>query len=113
GARPRGAGISSARDAFAPVHELVGERVLAQPEHPAWAVLDRPRVERLLGSRPSALDTMSRYYVWRLAGVFLVEDYAGAAVDPDRPGAPPPAAVGNHLARRSRCPTAWRRSPPA
>jgi len=95
-ARPRGAGPSSAGDAFAPVHELVRERVLAQPEHPAWAVLDRPRVERLLASRPAALDTMSRYYVWRLAGVFLVEDYAGAAVDPDRPGAPPPAAVGNH-----------------
>ena len=39
---------------------------------------------------------MSRYYVWRLATVFLVGEYASAAVDPDRPAAPSPAAVGNH-----------------
>ena len=70
--------------------------VLGQPHHPAWAVLDRPRVERLLDAAPTALDVMNRYYVWRLASVFLVDDYAAAAVDPDRPGAPPPAAVGNH-----------------
>ena len=31
----------------------------------------RPRVERLLGSPPVLLDEMSRYYVWRLASVFL------------------------------------------
>ena len=102
----RGAGARRARDAtaaagapadpFGAVHGLVRERVLGQPHHPAWAVLDRPRVERLLGAAPAALDVMSRYYVWRLAGVFLVDEYAAAAVDPDRPGAPPPAAVGNH-----------------
>jgi hypothetical protein len=33
-------------------------------------VLDRPRVEALLASQAGALDTMSRYYVWRLATVF-------------------------------------------
>jgi hypothetical protein len=59
-------------------------------------VLDRPRVERLLGTAPRALDVMSRYYVWRLATVFLVDEYASAGVDPDRPAAPSPAAVGNH-----------------
>jgi hypothetical protein len=90
GARPDGG------DRFAPVHALVRDRVLSQPDHPAWAVLDRPRVERLLAAPPSALDTMSRYYVWRLAGVFLVADYASASIDPDRPGAPPRAAVGHH-----------------
>ena len=54
------------------------------------------RVERLLGAAPPALDVMSCYYVWRLATVFLVDEYASAAVDPDRPAAPSPAAVGNH-----------------
>jgi hypothetical protein len=33
-------------------------------------VLDRQRVEGLLKSQAGALDTMSRYYVWRLATVF-------------------------------------------
>jgi hypothetical protein len=33
-------------------------------------VLDRPRVEALLASDPVTLDTMSRYYAWRLATVF-------------------------------------------
>ena len=63
------------------------DRVLGQPEHPAWAVLDRRRVERLLGAAPPALDVMSRYYVWRLATGFLVDEYASATVDPDRPAA--------------------------
>jgi hypothetical protein len=39
---------------------------------------------------------MSRYYVWRLAGVFLVADFASASIDPDRPGAPSRAPVGHH-----------------
>jgi hypothetical protein len=94
---PRDApGAEDPADPFGRVHELVRDRVLGQPDHPAWAVLDRRRVERLLGSAPSALDVMSRYYVWRLATVFLVGEYASAAVDPDRPAAPSPAAVGNH-----------------
>jgi hypothetical protein len=94
---PRDApGAGEPADSFGRVHELVRDRVLDQPDHPAWAVLDRPRVERLLGTAPRALDVMSRYYVWRLATVFLVDEYASAGVDPDRPAAPSPAAVGNH-----------------
>jgi hypothetical protein len=94
---PRDApGAGEPADPFGRVHELVRDRVLGQPDHPAWAVLDRPRVERLLGTAPRALDVMSRYYVWRLATVFLVDEYASAGVDPDRPAAPSPAAVGNH-----------------
>ncbi len=97
-ARPRDATAAAGvpADRFGAVHGLVRERVLGQPHHPAWAVLDRPQVERLLGAAPGALDVMRRYYVWRLAGVFLVDEYAAAVVDPDRPGAPPPATVGNH-----------------
>ena len=102
-ARARGGGrganagaATAAADPYEAVHALTRDRVLAQPDHPAWAVLDRARVERLLSTPPRALDVMSRYYAWRLAGVFLVDAYASAAVDPDRPGAPPPAAVGHH-----------------
>jgi hypothetical protein len=57
-------------DPFAPVLPEIREAVLAQPDHPAWQVLDRARVESLLASEPAALDTMSRYYAWRLATVF-------------------------------------------
>jgi hypothetical protein len=46
----------------------IREAVLAQPQHVAWQVLNRGRVEQLLASAPS--DVMSRYYVWRLATVF-------------------------------------------
>jgi hypothetical protein len=76
-ARPR---VAAARDTpaaaappdpFANVLALVREAALSQPQHAAWSVLDRPRVERLLGSAPVLLDEMSRYYVWRLASVFL------------------------------------------
>ncbi len=44
--------------------------MLAQPQHDAWQVLDRERVEALLATDAGALDTMSRYYAWRLATVF-------------------------------------------
>jgi hypothetical protein len=57
-------------DHFALALPEIAEVVLSQPAHEAWAVLDRPRVERLLGSPPDGLDEMSRYYVWRLAQVF-------------------------------------------
>jgi hypothetical protein len=49
----------------------VREAALSQPQHPAWAVLDRGRTERLLAAPAPALDEMSRYYVWRLASAFL------------------------------------------
>ena len=57
-------------DAFARILPEIREAVLAQPQHVAWQVLDRARVETLLAAQPKALDTMSRYYVWRLATVF-------------------------------------------
>jgi hypothetical protein len=56
-------------DPFAGVLDLVRRETGAQPDHVAWHVLDRDRVERLLAR--GDLDTMSRYYVWRLATVFL------------------------------------------
>ncbi|HKP88762.1 MAG TPA: hypothetical protein VJT75_02190, partial [Thermoleophilaceae bacterium] len=65
-ARPRAA----ADDPFAPILRDVRRAVLDQPDHPAWSVLSRARVDSLLSSEPAALDTMSRYYVWRLATVF-------------------------------------------
>jgi hypothetical protein len=70
-------------DPFARVHPVVRERVLSAADHPAWALLDRPRVEGLLTAPPAALDTMSRYYVWRLGQVFLVDAYARAGLDPE------------------------------
>ena len=71
-ARPRPAGPAPAApaDHFALALPEIAEHVLSQHDHDAWAVLDRPRVERLLSSQPAALDEMSRYYVWRLAQVF-------------------------------------------
>jgi hypothetical protein len=48
----------------------IRDAVLSQPGHDAWQVLDRDRVEALVRSPAAALDTMSRYYAWRLATVF-------------------------------------------
>jgi hypothetical protein len=61
---------AGAADPFAPVLADVREVVLSQPSHPAWAVLDRARVESVLTREAAALDEVSRYYVWRLATVF-------------------------------------------
>jgi hypothetical protein len=69
--RARGRGAAPAHDdPFARVLPEIRAAVLAQPDHPAWQVLDRGRVESLLGRDAAALDTMSRYYAWRLATVF-------------------------------------------
>jgi hypothetical protein len=68
-ARPRPAAAEAGPDPFARVQEAVRREAAAQPGHVAWQVLDRDRVERLLAR--GDLDTMSRYYVWRLATVFL------------------------------------------
>jgi hypothetical protein len=57
-------------DPFARILPEIRDTVLSQPGHQAWAVLDRARTERLLSSPAAALDTMSRYYAWRLATVF-------------------------------------------
>ncbi|HEX8065368.1 MAG TPA: hypothetical protein VF520_02445 [Thermoleophilaceae bacterium] len=71
GRLPRGGGGGGGvPDPFARVLAEVRETVLSKPGHQAWAVLDRPRVEGLLSSPAAGLDTMSRYYVWRLATVF-------------------------------------------
>lgn len=56
-----------------PLDRVLGElrtAATAAPDHPAWQVLDRPRVEDLLASPAAALDDMSRQYAWRLATVF-------------------------------------------
>ena len=68
--RRAAAGGEASDDPFERVLPEVRDTVLSQPEHQAWSVLDRARVERLLGSPPGALDTMSRYYAWRLATIF-------------------------------------------
>ena len=69
-ATARRARAAAADDPFAPILREIRDTVLSQPEHQAWAVLDRARVERLLEAPAPALDTMSRYYAWRLATVF-------------------------------------------
>jgi hypothetical protein len=60
----------AAHDPFAVALAEIREVVLGAPEHPAWAVLDRGRVEALLNTPAPALDAMSRSYVLRLATVF-------------------------------------------
>jgi hypothetical protein len=57
-------------DPFATMLSEIRDAVLSLPDHPAWQLLDRPRTEALLRSDATALDTMSRYYAWRLATVF-------------------------------------------
>ncbi|MEA2473581.1 MAG: hypothetical protein QOE06_1496 [Thermoleophilaceae bacterium] len=68
--RAEAGAAGAADDPFARVLPEIRDTVLSQSEHQAWPVLDRDRVERLLSSPPGALDTMSRYYAWRLATVF-------------------------------------------
>lgn len=69
--RARPAGGDAGTAPFATVLGLVRDAVLERPGHPAWDVLDRARVERLLARDAHTLDTMSRYYVWRLGTVFV------------------------------------------
>jgi hypothetical protein len=73
-------------DPFAAVHADVAAAVAAQQGHPAWEVLDRERVERLLTRDSASLDVMSRYYVWRLAQVFWEEPSAPAGQSAAPPG---------------------------
>jgi hypothetical protein len=72
-ARRRLPGPRSASDPFEAAMREVRDLVLSQREHPAWTVLDRLRVEHLLMSDARSLDTMSRYYLWRLATVFSLQ----------------------------------------
>ena len=70
----RGSAPDVGAEPFGRIFSEIRETVLSQPDHPAWPVLDRPRVERLLSSDAAALDAMSRYYAWRLATVFGAPD---------------------------------------
>jgi hypothetical protein len=69
----RPAPVARGEDPFARILPEIREVVLSQPDHEAWPLLDRARVEALLASEPATLDTMSRYYAWRLATVFGAE----------------------------------------
>jgi len=75
--RRRAAAADPSDDPFARILPEIRDTVLAQTDHQAWAVLDRGRVETLLGSPAVGLDTMSRYYAWRLATVFGAMGPAG------------------------------------
>jgi hypothetical protein len=65
-------------DPFAHLLAEVRAEAAARPDHVVWQVLDRERVERLLGRDAAALDTMSRYYVWRIATVLLDPGFGDA-----------------------------------
>jgi hypothetical protein len=70
-AGPARAAAGSPPDPFDSVLATVREAAFSQPQHVAWSVLDRARVQQLLGRPAASLDEMSRYYVWRLASTFL------------------------------------------
>jgi hypothetical protein len=63
-----------AGDAFT-AEALVETRrhALDVPSHPAWDVLDRKRVLRLLSKRPASFDPRSRRYLLGLATIFAAE----------------------------------------
>ena len=56
---------------FAAAVRTTAEAVAARPDHTAWAVLVRSRVEKLLRRDPDRLDPRSRQQVLRLATVFI------------------------------------------
>jgi hypothetical protein len=58
-------------DRFDPILADVRDQTLSAESHPAWEVLDRARCEALLSRKAVELDEMSRYYVWRLATLFV------------------------------------------
>lgn len=58
-------------DPFDAIVAAVRDAAHSQADHPAWSVLDRARVKRLLSSPAVELDAMNRMYVWRLASAFL------------------------------------------
>ncbi len=58
-------------DPFTDPLEAVRAAAATHPDHPVWALVDRPRAETLLAARPEDLDWMSRAYVWRLGTVLL------------------------------------------
>jgi hypothetical protein len=66
-------GDSAPADPFAGVLPEIRDVVLSQPDHVAWSVLDRARVEAVLSQDAAALDEVRRYQVWRLATVFSAQ----------------------------------------
>ena len=63
-------GAAATRDPFVAMRDELKELVLSTPQHRAWDVLKKERVEALLTREPGTLDEMSRLYVWRLATAF-------------------------------------------
>jgi len=68
-----GSSRAGGSDSFAEIQRLVREAAASRAGHPAWGVLDRDQVEALLSAPPASLDTMSRYYVLRLATILLAD----------------------------------------
>lgn len=68
-ARGPGAGDSFTAEALVETRR----HALDTPSHPAWDVLDRKRVLRLLSKTPATFDPRSRRYLLGLATIFAVE----------------------------------------
>jgi hypothetical protein len=66
-----GAAAAGAPDPFDRVLDAVRRAAAAHPEHVAWRVLDRSRVDGLLAHGAAGLDEMNRAYVWRIATILL------------------------------------------
>lgn len=67
----RGERAEAGADPLDPILADVRDQVMGAESHAAWEVLDRERCEALLSRPAAALDEMSRYYVWRLATLFV------------------------------------------
>jgi hypothetical protein len=62
---------TSARSPLAEVLPELRAGVASAAAHPAWAVLNRQEVEKLLRQDPRSLHPRSRQHLWRLATLFL------------------------------------------
>jgi hypothetical protein len=63
---------NAADDTFIPLFHQTRVAVASQPQHEAWAVLDRGRVRALLARDPRRMEPRSRLQVARLATAFAV-----------------------------------------
>lgn len=76
-------GTGDRPDPFPGTMAQVRDRVMAQPDHEAWDVLERKRVRSLLERDPLGLHSRARHQVYRLASVFFTSpDGAGRASAP-------------------------------
>ena len=66
-------GHRQATDPFAEAFAQICEAALTQPDHSAWQVLGKRRVQRLLRRDPGTLDPRSRQQVLRLGTIFLAD----------------------------------------